>query len=58
MNVVIIIIYMITIIIIFIIICIMLMTTVTRFQYNQMEAGVMLKLEGERGEGMQCAGYK
>ena len=41
-----------------IIIMFMLMMTMTRFQYNQMEAGAMIKLEGERGEGMQCAGYK
>ena len=30
----------------------------TRFQYNQMYASAMIKLEGERAEGMQCAGYK
>ena len=30
----------------------------TRFQYNQMDASAMIKLEGERAEGMQCAGYK
>ena len=29
-----------------------------RFQYNQMDASAMIKLEGERGEGMQCGGYK
>ena len=30
----------------------------TRFQYNQMDASAMIKLVGERAEGMQCAGYK
>ena len=45
--------------VVIIIICNMLMMiTLTRFQYNQMEAGVMIKLEGERREGMQCVGYK
>ena len=32
--------------------------TSIRFQYNQMDASAMIKLEGERAEGMQCAGYK